>query len=132
MENLCTCRDAREWGKICVHVVAVGLHWLKVHQSPAPVKTSPATSAPARRIPSLQRAVSGEPAELFIILPPNFDQAAARGKIMLVLEAKWSGGRCPLNALPKGRTFAFSPQDSAVIGQLEVLTNGETPAMLQT
>src|SRR3974390_649682 len=29
VENLCTCRDAREWGKICENGVAVGLHWLK-------------------------------------------------------------------------------------------------------
>ena len=50
---------------------------------------------------------------------------------MLVLEAKWGGGRCPLNALPKGRAFAFSPQDDAIIEQLETLTNGETPALLQ-
>src|SRR5712675_3046383 len=28
IENLCTCREAREWGKICAHGVAVGLHWL--------------------------------------------------------------------------------------------------------
>src|SRR5881394_3610892 len=28
IENLCTCRDAREWGKICSHAVGVGLHWL--------------------------------------------------------------------------------------------------------
>src|SRR6266498_1245717 len=31
-ENLCTCREAREWGRICGHVVAVGLHWLKTQQ----------------------------------------------------------------------------------------------------
>ena len=24
IENLCTCRDSREWGKICAHSVAVG------------------------------------------------------------------------------------------------------------
>src|SRR5215831_14577148 len=29
IENLCTCRGARESGRICAHVVAVGLHWLK-------------------------------------------------------------------------------------------------------
>ena len=50
---------------------------------------------------------------------------------MLVLEAKWGGGRCPLNALPKGRAFAFSSPDNAIIEQLETLTNGETPALLQ-
>ena len=25
VENLCTCRESREWGKICAHAVAVGL-----------------------------------------------------------------------------------------------------------
>ena len=24
VENLCTCRESREWGKICPHVMAVG------------------------------------------------------------------------------------------------------------
>jgi len=132
IENLCNCREAREWGKICAHGVAVGLHWLKaqkIESPPAPIKSSPAL--PAKKTPALLRAADGEPAELFIILPPNFDQALARGKLMLVLEAKWSGGRCPLNALPKGRPFAFSPQDDAIIEQLETLTHGETPALLQ-
>jgi superfamily II DNA or RNA helicase len=138
IENLCTCRDAREWGKICAHGVAVGLHWIKAQQpaaAAAPSRSgagSVSAQKPARgKTPSLQRDPSGEPAELFIILPPNFDQAAARGKFMLVLEARWSGGRVPLNALPKGRSFAFANQDSAIIDALEVLTNGETPAILQ-
>src|SRR5512139_502838 len=29
VENLCTCREAREWGKICAHAVSVGLHWIQ-------------------------------------------------------------------------------------------------------
>ena len=41
------------------------------------------------------------------------------------------GGRCPLNALPKGRSFAFSAQDNLIIDRLEELANGETPAVLQ-
>jgi superfamily II DNA or RNA helicase len=137
IENLCNCRDAREWGKVCAHGVAVGLHWL-MGQAPEP-DPAPARSAvggvqtrtPAKKSASLQRAAGGEPAELFIILPPNVEQAIARGKVMLVFEAKWSGGRCPLSALPKGRPFAFSPRDNAIIEQLETLTNGETPALLQ-
>jgi superfamily II DNA or RNA helicase len=137
IENLCTCREAREWGKICAHGVAVGLHWLRAQRpaiDPAPARPAAGgahTSIPAKRVSALQRDAAGEPAELFIILPPNVDQAIARGKVMLVFEAKWSGGRCPLSALPKGRPFAFSQQDNAVIEQLETLTNGETPALLQ-
>src|SRR6266850_465546 len=33
IENLCTCREARDWGKICAHSVGVGLHWLREQQS---------------------------------------------------------------------------------------------------
>src|ERR1017187_7634342 len=137
IENLCTCREAREWGKICAHGVAVGLHWLKA-QKPATVPAAARsavggvqTRIPAKQASALQRDVAGEPAELFIILPPNVDQAIARGKVMLVFEAKWSGGRCPLSALPKGRPFAFSQRDNTIIEHLETLTNGETPALLQ-
>jgi superfamily II DNA or RNA helicase len=137
LENLCTCREARQWGKICPHVVGVGLHWLKARQPQAALPqprsaTGPFASAPApRRPPALQRDAAGEPAELFIILPPNLDQALARGKVMLVLEARWGGGRCPLSALPKGRTYAFSPGDTLALERLETLAGGETPAVLQ-
>lgn len=130
IDNLCTCREAREWGKICSHSVAVGLHWLNAQKKEVAAPTL-ATKIPAKKAPSLLRAAEGEPAELFFILPPNFDQAAARGKVMLVIEAKWGGGRCPLNALPKGRPFAFSPQDNAILDAMEKWTEGETPAVLQ-
>src|SRR5487761_2004916 len=36
IENLCTCREARQWGKICAHVVAVGLHWLNAQKTKTP------------------------------------------------------------------------------------------------
>jgi len=143
LENICSCRESREWGKICAHSVAVGLHWLK-NQHPggsAPASRpvarppggpgnvqSPRTGSSRHR---LRREAAGEAAELLVILPPNFDQAAARGKIMLVLEATWAGGRCPLNALPKDRAFALSEQDGVLLDQLEALAQGETPAMLQ-
>ena len=144
IENLCTCREAREWGKICAHGVAVALHWIEA-QKPKPAGAGRATAggarvptsrlvsnlAPPKKASSLQRAATGEPAELFLILPPNFDQAIARGKVMVVFEAKWGGGRGPLNALPKGRAFKFSEEDNAIVERLEVLADGETPALLQ-
>lgn len=136
IENLCTCRDARQWGKICAHSVAVGLHWLKSRQpgaAPAPRRSvaSVPPPAPAKPVAGLRREANGEPAELWLILPPNFDQALTRGRIMVVFEAQWGGGRCPLNALPKGRAFAFAPADNAILDHVETLTRGETPAVLQ-
>src|SRR5581483_5422747 len=134
IENLCTCREAREWGKICAHSVAVGLHWLKAQPGPPPLsasRISPKPVAPKLNTAALLRAESGEPAELFVILPPNLDQALARGKVMVVLEAKWAGGRCPLSGLPKGRSYAFGTVDEAVLDCLEKFSGGETPAVLQ-
>ncbi len=133
IENLCSCREAREWGKICAHGVAVGLHWLEGQKegvAPASRAAAARPAPPAGKSPSLRRDAGGEPAALFVILPPNFEQAIARDKLMLVLEAKWSGGRCPLNALPQGRAFAFPPADAAIIDKLEILSGGETPAIL--
>src|SRR5579864_2198476 len=39
LENLCTCREARETGQICAHVVAVGLHWLQTQRKASPAAT---------------------------------------------------------------------------------------------
>src|SRR5271166_2794497 len=44
IENLCNCPDARRWGKICAHGVAVGLHWIKSRQP----LTAPTAAVPAR------------------------------------------------------------------------------------
>ncbi len=140
LENLCTCREAREWGKICPHVVAVGLHWLAAQNPSASAGRASAlgraaasggsTPAPHRTVgPRISRDAAGTPAELFIILPPNFVEAAARGKVMLVLEAGWDGGRLPLNALPNDRAFAFPESSSRVIDRLEELA-GQTPGMV--
>src|SRR6516165_8882758 len=78
IENLCTCREARESGKICAHVVAVGLHWLKTQKKdvvslPAPAASvAPQAKAPVRKPSAMQRDVAGTPAELCVIFPPNF------------------------------------------------------------
>jgi superfamily II DNA or RNA helicase len=129
VENVCTCRASREWGTICAHSVAVGLHHLRGEE---PTKSAPAVRQEAPRpVRALQRSnTEGEAAELHLVLPPALDQAIARGKIMVCFEATWSRGRTPLNALPKDRTFKFSSQDTTILDRIESFAAGEVPAML--
>ncbi|MDQ6631983.1 MAG: SNF2 family helicase [Verrucomicrobiota bacterium] len=140
IENLCTCRQSREWGTICAHSVAVGLHFLKPAQSSpdsCPDGESPRQSSktffPNENKLGLLRAEkggSGEAAEIFLIFPLNLEQALMRGKINIFFEGAWSKGRSPLNALPKSELFYFSEQDSALLDRIEFLAGGETPALL--
>ena len=142
LENTCTCRASREWGTMCAHSVAVGLHWLKPagaerqgdretgrQGDSRPVALSPSPPVISR----LRRAVAGEPGieplELHVILPPNFADAAGRGKVMLVVEGKWSRGRVPLNAVPKERPYQLGAEDEKLLSRLEEFA-GEPAGML--
>src|SRR5438046_1595756 len=97
IENLCGCRSSRQWGTICAHSVAVGLHHLKrvaaeaatglagrtsfAGETPGRAGGTPAPLAPlAKGGKRVKRGDGGEAAEIFVILPPNLEQAAARGK----------------------------------------------------
>ncbi|MCB1127265.1 MAG: SNF2 helicase associated domain-containing protein, partial [Verrucomicrobiae bacterium] len=91
----------------------------------------PPSTPPVPRTASLQREPGGEPVRLRVIFPPNLEPVIARGRVMLMFEADWAGGRCPLKALPRGRCFAFSSQDNLIIDRVEALTGGETPAVVQ-
>ena len=47
IENICSCRQSREWGTLCAHSVAVGLHHLKP-ATPTTIGSEPAPMGPSR------------------------------------------------------------------------------------
>jgi len=49
VENLCSCRDSREWGSICAHSLALGLALIQ----PKPIPAKPAPVPVASRLPIL-------------------------------------------------------------------------------
>ena len=148
IENMCSCRQSRDWGAICAHSVAVGLHHLRRDQAlPGPGSITSKRGEPAmiagfgskaaappksksRGITMTDDPTQGESAELHVIFPPNLEPALAKGKCMICFEAEWNGRRQPLNTLSPGKAFHFAKEDRAVIGQAEALAGGETPAML--
>ncbi|MBM3882441.1 MAG: DEAD/DEAH box helicase [Verrucomicrobia bacterium] len=138
-DNLCPCRASRQWGMICAHSVAVGLHYLRSRTAPAPV-AAPAKSAgrgnarESAAVKRLRRAGTeedGEPLEVQVILSPNLPQALARGQTMVCLEGKWRRGRSPLDALPLDVPFAVTAEDARVIDALETLAGGSPPGLVQ-
>ncbi|MBA3833488.1 MAG: SNF2 helicase associated domain-containing protein [Chthoniobacterales bacterium] len=113
VENICTCRESRQWGKICAHSLAVGLAYL----SPAAVLPNEPARAPALRF-----ADGNEPGarlvELRFILPPNFRSAWARREVMICIEAELEGRRLMLDALPRAERFSLDEHDRVIIEQL--------------
>ncbi len=111
VENLCSCKQSREWGTICAHSVAVGLHFSKGHepatgenamQTVEPVKPGKPESTMGRGLRLASPEAGGEPAELHVIIPPNFEQALARGKAMLCFEGSWRGRTVPTRCITQG------------------------------
>lgn len=140
-ENLCTCRPSREWGTLCAHSVAVGLHAIKPAApggGPAGTAARPAAatgpgsvrvgSKDARR---LRRAPEGEPLEIHVILPPNLAEGLERGRGTAFFEGEWSRGRTPLAAVPMDREFRLGPEDVRLLEAVELLSGGDTPSMVQ-
>ncbi len=117
LENICTCRESREWGKICAHSLAVGLACLA---PAAALPPTPPNEAPSPAVPLLvgQDAPGATPVALHFILPPNFRAAWAKGEVMVCVEAEFDGRRLMLDALPRAKLFAGDDHDLAIVEYL--------------
>jgi superfamily II DNA or RNA helicase len=149
-ENLCTCRQSREWGTLCPHSIAVGLHALKPPTPPpsaspqSPPATSRATSnssstsrtsprpvpRDARRLERAEPGAPGEPLTLHVILPPQLADALARGKVTVFFEGHSRRSPVPLASLPLDTPFSLSPEDARLLDAAELLAGGDSPALL--
>ena len=113
VENLCTCRESREWGKICAHSLAVGLAVLTPTSAPAPLGLEETA-----RFVSLGEA-NVTPIKLHWILPSNFRAAWTKGQVMVCIEAEFEGRRLMLDALSRTERFACDDSDLAALGSLD-------------
>ncbi|MEO7723073.1 MAG: DEAD/DEAH box helicase, partial [Chthoniobacterales bacterium] len=119
VENICTCRESREWGKVCAHSLAVGLAYLAHRPAEMPVaRQEAAASAPVNiRFVSLGEA-GPRAIRLHFILPLTFQAAWAREQIMVCIEAELEGRRMMLDALPRGQRFGCNEFDLAALNSL--------------
>ncbi len=123
VENLCTCRESRAWGKICGHSLAVGLAYLARGTTP-PAREPAARPAAVSTPPSGPRLVEegaeagAQSVAFHFILPPNFESAWAKNQIMLVTEVQWQGKRVMPSMLGVKETYACDTHDLAVFNVL--------------
>ncbi len=139
VENLCPCRQSREWGTICAHSLAVGLRVLQrdaIKETTQTSEKAPVPQTPSRppgKSSELRRTVVADgnapELQLWVVFPPNWLQALGGGKVTLFFEGETQAGRRPLNAIPTGPSYTMEARDVALIEALEALTGGMLPAM---
>ena len=117
IENICACRESREWGKICAHSVAVGLAYLA--PVAAPPSIPPSDVPPLAALHLVSRDEPGAtPVALHFILSPNFRATWVKGEVMVCLEAEFHGRRVMLDALPHDQPFGCEDGDLAIVEYL--------------
>ena len=150
IENICSCRQSREWGTLCAHSIAVGLHHLKPagaapasgSGSPRSASESPSNAGrspgPGSRTPlsnkdpvRLRRSETGKPLEIQVIFPPNLAEAMIRDRVMVMFEGVTANSRAPLNALIQSGPFRLSEADTRLLDAAELAAGGDTPGMIQ-
>jgi superfamily II DNA or RNA helicase len=145
VENLCSCRDSREWGSICAHSLALGAALIQPKPVPPKPETVPAT-------PSLPVLVAGEDAnsgaavssgnnasadrwpnlhwiELHIVFAPNLETGWERDQVMVGFEVVRKDNRTLASALDSNRTYHCTRIDRDALELAREFVGGKLPGM---
>lgn len=151
-ENRCSCETGRR-GLVCRHALALCLEIERQRekaiqqaieetetkptkpQSPNPQPETPNTKHVTRNTQhspsSLKRDDRGKPLGLWLLLPPNLEQAVKRNSIPLKLEFQAEEKRVAPEKLFKGQAYAFSDALAGVLAQLEIMGGGQIYSLFQ-
>ena len=128
IENLCSCRESREWGKICPHSLALGLALLQRREFTASKSAAPVAIVP--KGPHLIVDQDHPVLTAFFILPPTFVSGWDRGQIVLGCEVETAGGRLLASALDRSKTFSCSSEDQQILERVREFNDGGLPGMV--
>lgn len=142
VENLCPCKESRQWGRICAHALALGVAVLnpspagsgrreETQLSESDMRKSKSDPSPIPDVPPLEFAPDGEPLDIALIFPPNLAQALAGGGVSIFVEAVLAKRRLPLGAIDRGIEYSIDEEKRSLLNQLVAWSNGEPPATLK-
>jgi superfamily II DNA or RNA helicase len=126
VENLCSCRDSRQWGTICAHSLAVGLSSIRPKPVPIPKSADPSPQPK----PVLNSDGAGTPFDAWFILPPTFINGWERNQIMLGCEVELEGRRLLGSALSPDRAYTCSEKDRSALEAFRKFSPPGLPGML--
>jgi SNF2 family DNA or RNA helicase len=144
VENLCPCRQSREWGMMCAHSIGIGLRVIQREAEPSAepsrpsgrekAKTQKEESKPVpKKTSGLKRALVEEAKlpslKLWFVFPPNWRQMLEQGKLNLFFEGETSRGRGPLSSVPTNDAYTMESVDLVLMDEIESLSEGQLPAM---
>ncbi|MDX6765425.1 MAG: SNF2-related protein [Candidatus Methylacidiphilales bacterium] len=152
VENLCSCRQAREYGTVCAHVIALGLEYIESTPSAngSSAAPKPATrisvpsvhghSAPEKVAPRLHYIQLSEVADdtqvlqLHLTLPIRLIDSWNTGEMRIICQGSQPGQNPhPLEHYcgDELKPFAVSDADAQVLDLIRRLNNGGTPGIWQ-
>lgn len=123
MENHCTCLMVRRDGRVCAHIIAIGLEVIDPQ-----IKSA---AAPAEVVEDSWPEISDEGTEvsLQVMLPIKVEPSWERGQLMIGFGAIVDGEERLLSALPEG-AFALDSHDEELWRVLRELFPGEPPGIV--
>lgn len=135
VENLCTCKESRQWGRICGHSLAVALEVISPRKVEPPREVPPEPpvepSKSEPRVLPVQVSSDGPRFSIGAIFPPNLESAMVSGAIPVFFEAHVSGKRMPLANVPKGGSFSIGNDHLKLLERILDWADGELPATLK-
>jgi hypothetical protein len=138
-KNSCQCSDGRK-GKVCVHAIAVALHYEALRNELATAAAIEASdkhpAAPEAEsveplVRSIKLADEGVPLRLLIFLPPNLEAAAERGGIVVKLDAAVGREILPLSKLSPTKQFSVGLKQLEALKLVESWCGGKLSSLLQ-
>ena len=145
VENLCSCRDSREWGTICAHSLALALALIQ----PKPVPAKSASLPVSARLPILvaegnacsgigasgddhalaDRLPDGHWIELHIVLAPHLETTWDRDQVMVGFEVVRKDNRTLASALDPNQTYRCTRIDRDALELAREFVGGKLPGM---
>lgn len=123
MENKCTCLAVRRDGRVCQHIVAVGLEVIDPQARPEPVAAEPLEDKwPAT-------AEEGTLVELAVMLPLKIEDSWPRGQLMVGFGAAIDGAETLLAALDEG-PYQLDSGDEELWHTLREIFPAEAPGVV--